>query len=269
MAKMVLSAQNFDIYEGDGLNRFARTGAISVDMLYRSKVEGVILGHSETNDSVTVVRNKLLTIVKKQKEYKDQNLLIKTTVLVGETWDEFEKNSISAVSKIVSQRLAEIIQDIPLHFLQNLTIGYEPKWGSRNSGNDTVPPPQPELISACIKAMLEIINKYYGDKVSTSIAMIYGGRSTPDRTKAILKDRNVKGLILGSACNTLNKTQDIIRSMKQTMGDRKKVIHANFKAYNLPDSYQEYINIFQKLDNTFVIFISPPYTDLKEVRNLL
>lgn len=200
---------------------------------------------------------------------EDQNLLIKTTILVGETWDEFEKNSIAAVSEIVSKRLAEIIQDIPVHFLQNLTIGYEPKWGSRGSGNDAAPPPQPELISVCIKEVKEVIRKYHGDKVSDSIAMIYGGRSTPERTTEILKDKNVEGLILGSACNTLQKTLGIIQAMQQAMGNRKKILHANFKAYNLPDSYQDYINIFQKLDDRFTIFISPPYTDLKEVKDLL
>lgn len=269
MANIVLSAQNFDIYDGDGLDPFARTGAVSVDMLYRVGAKGVILGHSETNDSVTVVRNKLLTIVKRQKEYKDQNLLIKTTILVGETWDEFEKNSMAAVSEIVSKRLEEIIKDLPIHFLQNLTIGYEPKWGSRGSGNDAAPPPQPALISVCIKEMGEVIRKYHGDKASDSIAMIYGGRSTPERTREILKDINVEGLILGSACNTLQKTLDIIQAMQKTMGNRKKILHANFKAYNLPGSYQDYINVFQKLDDGFTIFISPSYTDLKEIKNLL
>lgn len=269
MANIVLSAQNFDIYEGDGLDPSARTGAISADMLFKVGAEGVILGHSETNDSTAVVRNKLLTIVNKQKEYKDQNLLVKTTILVGETWDEFEKNSIAAVSEIVSKRLEEIIQDLPLHFLQNLTIGYEPKWGSRGSGNDAAPPPQPELISTCIKATLEIIRKAHGDKVSDSRAMIYGGRSTPERTTEILKNKTVEGLILGSACNTLQKTSDIIQAMQQTMGNRKKILHANFKAYNLPDSYQDYINVFRKLDDTFTVFISPSYTDLKKVKDLL
>jgi len=53
------------------------------------------------------------------------------------------------------------------------------------------------------------------------------------------------------------------------MGKKTKILHANFKAYNLPDSYEEYVKELRKLDNSFIIYLSPSHTDLRAVKSVL
>ena len=263
--QITLSAQNFDIYDGDGQDLIARTGAVSIEMLERAGGQGVILGHSETGDSLEVIKNKLLTILHKREEKPE--LLPYITLLVGESWEEFNGNTIENVSKIVAEKLL-ILKDLPKNLLQNLVIGYEPKWGSRGSGHDDTPPPEPELISSCVKEMKLHLENIFGE-TGKKIPIIYGGRSTPQRTEQILNDTNVSGLILGSAASTVEKTISIARAMEKTMGQRQKILHANFKAFNLLDSYQAYINELTKFDDTFTIYLSPNYTDIRLLKSLL
>lgn len=267
MSKMILSAQDFSIYKGDGLDPQARTGAISCEHLFRAGAEGVIVGHSEVGDTVQVVRQKLLTLV--DKAGGDLDFLSKSTVLVGESWEEFESKSTAEVAEIIAKQINTVLQDLPKEFVRNLVIGYEPKWGSRGSGRDDMPPPAPELIGQCAKKIHEQLKLDFGEDTAKSVPIIYGGRSTPERTEQILVDPYVEGLILGSACNTVEKTISIASAMQKVMGSKRKVLHANFKAYNLSDSYEDYIKALQELDDTFIVYLSPSHTDLFQLSKLL
>jgi len=237
MAKIILSAQNFDIYEGDGQDPFARTGATSLEMIYNAGAEGVILGHSEVADSPEVVRKKLQTLLQKRSSFGLQ-FLSKTTILVGESWETFENNAKEYVADVISNDIITILKNTPPDFLEHIVVGYEPKWGSRGSGRDDMPPAGPDLISACAKSIKEQLSKHFGEKIAKKIPVIYGGRSTSERTEQIAADKNISGFILGSACNSVEKTLTIAHAMKKSMGKKKKILHANFKAYNLADSYE-------------------------------
>ncbi|MBN1156396.1 triose-phosphate isomerase [Candidatus Woesearchaeota archaeon] len=261
MAKINIVAQNMNIYQGDGLDRFARTGEISAKHLVNAGAQGLILGHSEVGDSPETIHKKLMSL------YKEKLPLNKLIVLVGESWDEFEKNKPLQIAKLMKSKCEIIFNDIPAEFLNQLILGYEPKWGSRGSGRDDMEPPRPEFISACIGEMREFIMKKYKNQIKP--LFIYGGRSTPERTKQILSDENINGLILGSACNTVKKTLDIANTMKEVCGNRTKVVICNFKAYELPDSYEKYITELSKLSDDFVILLAPPYTDIYRVRKLV
>lgn len=268
MAQIRLTAQNIDIYEGDGLDPFARTGATSAEEIYKAGATGVILGHSEVGDTPEVTKKKFASIVKKSEGY-DDDFLTQVTLLVGESWDEFEGNSPAVIGKLVSEHLAHILEGVPDTYINRLVVGYEPKWGSRGSGRDDMPPPAPELIHAVAKTMKEKLVTMFGNDVGTAVPIIYGGRSTPERTEQILADENVEGLILGSACNTVKKTMDIAAVMEKIRPGKRKVLHANFKAFDLSDSYEDYVKALSALDSSFVIYISPAHTDLREVRKLI
>lgn len=84
MAKIFLTAQNIDIYNGDDLDPYARTGATSAEQIHKAGASGVILGHSEVGDSPQVVRKKLLTIAQKRSA-QDPHFLERITLLVGES----------------------------------------------------------------------------------------------------------------------------------------------------------------------------------------
>jgi len=253
MAKIILSAQNFDIYQGDNLDPFARTGDTSPEQLKSAGAQGVIIGHSEVGDSPKIIHQKLLTLANKK-------LLPKTTVLLGESWQEFDGQTPDQVASTISSMTTAILKDIPSAFIKQLVLGYEPKWGSRGSGRDDMSPPTPEFISACVKAI---------KSQAKTTPVIYGGRSTPERTKTILADDNVAGLILGSACNTIEKTLAIAQAMKKVKGNKPKILHANFKAYHLTESYEDYLKAINQLDNSFTIYLSPPHTDIYKLKQLL
>ena len=264
MNKIITVAQNFDIYDGDGLNPFARTGATSLDHIYSAGAEGVILGHSEVEDDIETVNKKLLTIA--QSDQFKQGNAPHLTILIGESWEEFEQNSIQEVAEIIREKCEILFNGVPHDLLGNLILGYEPKWGSRGSGRDDMLPPQPDLISECVSAMENFIIQEYGDL--PNLLFVYGGRSTPERTLEILTDENIDGLILGSACNSIEKTLGIVNSLQEACGERKKVLICNFKAYNLENLYEEYVKELEKLDKSFVVVFSPPYTHINMVRNL-
>jgi len=188
-------------------------------------------------------------------------------ILIGESWDEFENNKPEEVSLLMKEKCEIIFNGIPNDFIKKIIVGYEPKWGSRGSGRDDMPPPQPGLISACISEMRNFLNQKYGN--DTQCFFIYGGRSTPERTKQILADKNIDGLILGSACNTIKKTLDVAHTMNEVSTARKKVLVCNFKAYELSDPYEGYVDELSKLSEEFIVLLSPPYTDIQIVRNIL
>ncbi|MBT6069060.1 hypothetical protein HOG48_04865 [Candidatus Peregrinibacteria bacterium] len=263
MAKITTVAQNFDIYEGDGLSPYARTGATSANQILSAGAEGVILGHSEVGDSPEVVNKKLQTIVASG-EVKGLPTL-NLTVLIGESWEEFEGNNEATIAATIKRQCETVFDGVAKEALQQLTIGYEPKWGSRGSGRDDMPPPQPTLISACIEAMRNFVREKYGDEVKP--LFIYGGRSTPERTKEILSDENVDGLILGSACNTVEKTLGIASAMEEVREGLVKVLICNFKAYDLPDAYEKYVDRLKELGEDFVVILAPAHTDIRAVRS--
>ena len=266
MSKIFLTAQNIDIYNDDNLDQYARTGATSAKQIYNAGADGVILGHSEVGDAPAVVKSKFLTIVQNT---DDSHFLEKITLLVGESWDEFQGRTIEAIAAILTDHLTDILKDIPQNYLENLVIGYEPKWGSRGSGHDDVPPPNPKQISIICKKIRSALVTLVGEDIGNNIPIIYGGRSTPERTNEILADENIEGLILGSACNTIEKTMDIADVMAKIRPDKRKILHANFKAFDLSDSYEEYIKTLKALDDSFTIYLSPCHADLREVKKFL
>lgn len=266
MAKIILTAQNIDIYKDDNLDQLARTGSTSAEQIYRAGASGVILGHSEVGDIPEIVKKKLSTITTNT---SNPDYLEKITLLVGETWDEFQNNSPEVISDIVSGHLKYILDGIPLNYLENITIGYEPKWGSRGSGYDDVPPPSFELITTVCKKLRSTLVFLFNENIASVIPIIYGGRSTPERTEEILSDENIEGLILGSACNSVKKIMDIARVMSEIRPAKRKILHANFKAFNLSDSYEEYLLALNTLDDSFVVYLSPCQTDIREIKRLI
>jgi len=258
MAKIILSAQNFDIYDGDGLDPAARTGATSIEQLHQAGATGIVIGHSEVGDNPAVVRKKLLSALK-------NNELPDNTILVGETWEEFDGHSVEEVSDTIGKQTRIILEGVDQGKIKNMVLGYEPKWGSRGSGRDDQPPPSSELVGTCA----ERIHSVLANMGAESVPIIYGGRSTPERTESILAHQKVDGLILGSACNSVEKILAIADAMTKAKGNGKKILHANFKAYKLQDSYEQYLEALSALDDSFVVYLSPPHTDIRLVKKLM
>jgi triosephosphate isomerase len=242
MASLKILAQNVDIHDG---HPHARTGEISVPHLVSAGAQGVILGHSEAGDTPDTVRSKLRAAIASPLKH--------IVLLVGESWEEFEGNSPAQVAGIVRERCAAITHDLTLP--EGIILGYEPKWGTFGSGKEGVPPPNPEYIAAAVREL-----RAFAPRV------IYGGRSDPTRTREIIARSNVDGFILGSACSSVQKTLAIASEMR---GAPAKILICNFKAYELADPYDLYVEALEKLPDDFLVFLAPPYTDIRFVRDLV
>lgn len=255
MALLSVMAQDFDIYEGDGMNPFARTGDIALHHLKRVGARGVVIGHSEAGDAVEVVSKKLKTILK-------DDFFNKIIVLLGETWEEYEKSSEEELFEILKQKCEIVFGGIAEKDYKRLIVGYEPKWGSRGSGKEG------EMVDIKLaRKAVKILRDYFDN--SQEIKFIYGGKSSPERTRGIMAQGEVDGLILSSACNTIEKTLAIAKAAEEAAPEKTKVLICNFKAYNLEESYRDYVESLRKLDDSFEIDLAPPYTDLRAAVGVL
>lgn len=237
MARLAVIAQDFDIYDG---HPHARTGEISLRHLRDAGADGIILGHSEVGDPADVINKKLQRALSQGFGH--------IVVLGGETWEEFQD-----AQRVVVEKFERSLQGLS----GNIILGYEPAWGTRGSGRDDVLPPQPDHIHACVCALKE---RFTGHPI------IYGGRSDPERAEVIMRDAGIQGFILGSACDSVQKTLSIAGAMGRA---GEKIIVCNFKAYELKDSYEDYVHELKKLPDDFLILLAPPYTDIRLVASLL
>ncbi|MCF2144471.1 MAG: triose-phosphate isomerase [Candidatus Heimdallarchaeota archaeon] len=265
MVNFNVLAQDFDIY-GEN-NRYARTGQISLYHLYKCKINGVLIGHSETNNTIKQVKEKIKEIIKFHHKF-GKNHLNQNAILFGETWEEYSNNSIDDIIDLNKRNLSEICKNIDSDFIKDTIFIYEPKWGSKGSGKEDFPPPEPKIISMVISASKKTIIKEF-NLTNNDLAFLYGGRSTPSRTAQILKDPNIHGLILGSACNTIEKTVANVNSMLQNSMRDSLLVICNFKAYELQESYEDYIKELSKFGDNLTVYFAPPYTDLCYVAKLV
>lgn len=269
MVEFSLLAQDFQIYPGDGhgKNTVARTSNMNLHFLHRAGAKGIVLGHSEVNDNESVVNKKLKAVIEYHQKYPSFNEII---VLIGDDGSEFLANEkdIESISNNVVERASEIFNDISEDQLASLRliVGYEPKWGSNFSGLEGK-----EAKAELIKTCLEFLKKFFSEKYpKLKIPLIYGGKSSNEKTEKIMKDKNLQGLILGSACDSPQKTLGIAESMMKSAPDREKIISCNFKAFPTigenDKSYRNYWNTLKKLPGNYRIHFIPNYADIREIR---
>jgi len=264
-----LIAQNVNIYPGDGKNQFARTGELGFYHLKKAGATGVILGHSEVKDAPEIVNKKWKSAL--------ENGMFNNIVLIGEDWEDLEKGwdrsgeqEINAMKEKLAEKLEIILEDIDPEIIEKTVFGYEPSWGTRGSGKEDVLPPQPNQI----ESMSSFIREFVKGKYNKDLKIIYGGSSSPERTEEIMPSENVDGLILGSACKTVDWVskigEGIVKNMKMKNNSRKGALALNWKAYELDEPYQDFLKAIDGLDYDFIeVYISPVATDLVKIKELL
>jgi triosephosphate isomerase len=267
--KTFLIAQNVNIYSGDEKNQFARTGELGFYHLKKTGITGVILGHSEVKDSPEVINKKWKSAI----EYG----LFDNIVLIGEDWEDLEKGwdksseqEIKKMKDKLNNKLQIILDGVNEEVIEKTVFGYEPSWGTRGSGKGDVLPPQPIQI----ENMCSFIRGIIKEKYNKDVRIIYGGSSSPERTEEIMPSNNVDGLILGSAGKTVDWVskigEGIIKNIKNKQSPRKGVLALNWKAYELEESYSDFLKAIDSFDREFIdIYLSPVATELKEVNDLL
>jgi len=264
-----LIAQTVNIFSGDGKHPYARTGELGFWHLKKVGATGVILGHSEVSEPPEIVNKKLIAAF--NEGLKDN------VVLLGENWDELGKSWTQCtnsekekVKKIAKERFLKILENINKDIAEATIFGYEPDWGVRGSGKENVPPPGVEQITASASLLRETLSELYTKEIAQKIKIIYGGSSSPERTKEIMPIEGIDGLILGSAGTTTDGVKkignSIIEITKVKQQKRKPVLILNWKAYILQESYDDFLKVISGFNDNLDIYLAPPSTDLSELK---
>lgn len=176
-----LGAQNMH-WEDSG----AYTGEISPMMLDEIGIDYVIIGHSERrqyfNETDETVNKKIKTALKYE---------IAPIVCVGETLEQREKG---IEKDIVKDQVLNALEEIKAEDIKKIVFAYEPIWaigtGRTASSKDA---------NDMLGFIRETICSKYGEEVSNSVRIQYGGSVKPNNIKELMAEEHIDGALVGGA----------------------------------------------------------------------
>lgn len=194
-ARILLGAQNMH-WELEG----AYTGEISPPMLKEAGCTHVILGHSERR-SIFLETDAMIDM--KSKAAVDTGLI--PIICVGETLEQREAGK---TTEIIQGQLDGSLN----HFreskamLSTTILAYEPVWAI-GTGR-TASPQQAQEVHRFIRDWLNI---HFGEGLSTSVRILYGGSVKPDNIKELMAMPDIDGALVGGASLKADSFTRIIR----------------------------------------------------------
>ncbi len=185
-----IGAQNMH-FEDEG----AYTGEISAKMLRELGVRYCIIGHSERRqyfgETDETVNKKL------HKAFAEG---IHPIMCVGESADERDSGkAFDTVKRQLTAGLSGLMEDQ----VSKLVIAYEPIWAIGTGRTAT-----PEQADEMCGFIRDVIEELYGDAVSCSTTIQYGGSVKPENAGEIMNMPEIDGALVGGASL---KPQDFIQ----------------------------------------------------------
>lgn len=184
------------VAEGNGITVYSQdvsdeekgayTGQVSVSMLSDHRISGSLVGHSERRAYCNETDFKCNLKIKK---------LLRANLgciyCVGETLAEYDKGLAKDVIKSQIEVGLMNLEDLDL---SKLVIAYEPVWSIGTGKNAS------EQIAQDICSYIRcLVNKMYGEKVASSMRVLYGGSVKPENIHSYLKQDDVDGALVGGA----------------------------------------------------------------------
>lgn len=170
----------------------AFTGEVSSAMLKNSKVEYVIIGHSERRKNVGETDE---MVNKKVKAALQAGL--KVILCVGES-AEVRKGGIEAAKEFVGNQLKEDLKDIPnsqFSIRDSVVIAYEPIWAI-SGGDPTHAADDPKNAVEMIVFIKSLLATCYS---LPAVPVLYGGSVNGSNAKAFLGEKEIDGALVGGA----------------------------------------------------------------------
>ena len=164
----------------------AYTGEISPVMLKDTKVEYVILGHSERRAYYNETDEKINLKIKKAFEFE-----LKPIVCVGEVLAERENGS---TNKVLETQITNAFKDVTINNPDNIVIAYEPVWAIGTGKSAT----SAQAEEAC-KYIRELLASIYGVEVADKIRILYGGSVNTKNIDELMSMPNIDGGLVGGA----------------------------------------------------------------------
>ena len=195
-SRVGLGAQNL-YWEKEG----AYTGEISADMLLAAGCQYVIIGHSERRQYFGETDE---TVNQKIRAAIDGGLI--PVFCVGETEAEREAGqTFSVLDKQVQIGLnGYFAKD-----LGTLVIAYEPVWaiGTGKTATDD----QAQEVHQFIRSLIQ---KSFGNDLSKSIRILYGGSVKPDNISNLMEMPDIDGALVGGASLSAESFAKIVKFKK-------------------------------------------------------
>lgn len=164
----------------------AFTGKVSVDMVKELGVSYIIVGHSEQRqyfgETDTIVNNKVK---------KTLAAGLKPIICIGETLDERKGGKLETV---LSTQIKGAYAGLSEADALNTVVAYEPVWAIGTGVTATDEQAQ-ETQAYC----RSVIKSIYGEKVSESITIQYGGSMKGENAAGLLKQKDIDGGLIGGA----------------------------------------------------------------------
>ncbi|GAA4109297.1 triose-phosphate isomerase [Enteractinococcus coprophilus] len=188
-------------YGAQDLSQFdsgAYTGDISGDFLKKLGCTYVLVGHSERRnihqESDDVVAAKLQAALRHD---------LAPILCVGEGLD------IRQAGEHVSftlQQLRAALQGIDASVVANLVLAYEPVWAI-GTGEVAGPADAQEMAAAIRQELAEL----YDIDTAQAIRVLYGGSVKADNVAAIMRERDIDGVLVGGASLDAEEFANIVR----------------------------------------------------------
>ena len=175
----------------------AFTGEISADMLVESKVEYVIVGHSERRQYFGETDE---TVNKRTRAALDAGL--KVILCLGEVLGQRQAG---ITDEIVAMQTKLDLAGIPAEQMKNVIIAYEPVWAIGTGLTAT--PDQAEEVCALIR---RTVAGLYGSDVAEALTIQYGGSMNDGNAAELLAKIDVDGGLIGGASLVPEKFAKIV-----------------------------------------------------------
>lgn len=176
-----IGAQNMH-YEEQG----AFTGEVAPNMLTSLGVEYVIIGHSERramfNETDEAINKKLHSAFKHE---------LTPILCVGEHLEERENGQ---TESLLHQQLTDDLKGLTKDQVEKLVIAYEPIWAIGTGRTAT-----PEMADETCGYIRSVIKELYGEEVSETIRIQYGGSVKVNNIEALMAKPNIDGALIGGA----------------------------------------------------------------------
>ncbi|MCK5204608.1 MAG: triose-phosphate isomerase [Desulfobacterales bacterium] len=193
---VALGAQNL-YWEDEG----AYTGEISAPMLKSAGCQYAIIGHSERRqyfgETDKTVNQKIQAAIQ---------VGLKPVFCIGETEQEREaEQTLSVLDKQVRKGLERLVPEQ----LDTLIIAYEPVWAIGTG--KTATEDQAQEVHQFIRSLIE---KSFGNDLSKSIRILYGGSVKPDNILNLMAMPDIDGALVGGASLSADSFSRIIKVKK-------------------------------------------------------
>lgn len=182
------------------LDSIAQTGLVGVEMLKSFGTKYCIVGHSELRargeDNESTKKQVTLLLSKN----------IKPILCVGEK----ERDNHGWYLSSVKEQIETALSGVQKNALKNIIVAYEPVWAIGNNAERVATPSECQEMVIFIK---KIISDMYGEKVSNTIPILYGGSVDEKNAINFVTSGNADGLLVGRVSLDPKRFGEIAKSI--------------------------------------------------------